>query len=87
MGAHLRCFGHQPRLWSEALVKLRKAERLAPGQERLFARLHVSYAALEAAERRMFLDAACFLLGRRVDTARRVWSGCAARGRVHAYFA
>ena len=80
MGAHLRCFGHQPVLWNEALLKLQEAEQLASGQgqERLYSSLHISYAALEVKEQRMFLDAACLLLGRRAVTAKRMWSGCAA---------
>lgn len=85
MGAHLRYFGHQPGLWSEALVKLQKAERLALvlGQERLFSSLRISFDALEATEQEMFLDAACFLLSRRAATAKHMWSGCAALTRMH----
>ena len=88
MAAHLRCFGHQPGRWSEALVKLQKAERLAPdlGEERLFSRLRISYDALEPSEKSIFLDAACFLLGRRAATAKRVWSGCAAWGRCKSLY-
>lgn len=78
MCAHLRCFGHQPVHWSEARVKLQKAQRLAPEQDRLFPRLRITYAALEDVEQRMFLDAACHLLGRGVETAKRMWSGRAA---------
>ena len=77
MGAHLSCFGNRPAMWKEALVRLRGARSLGPGQENLFSRLRISYDLLEESEQQLFLDAAFFFLGREADTVRCVWTGCA----------
>lgn len=80
MGAHLgslRGQEHEQQLWHEALQMLESAEDLPAGEERLFASLRISYDALADDQRRMFLDAAFFFLGRRADTAMRAWKGCA----------
>lgn len=75
MGAHLRQAGNRLELWDEALAKLAKAEDgMGHGSAgKIFGRLRVSYDALEAPEKRMFLDAATIFLGRRADTVKRAW--------------
>lgn len=76
MGAHLRRYGEQPDKWRSALDKLRCAQPLGPGKDRLFARLGVSYEMLTPSQQRLFLDAACFFLGLRADTAKHAWQRC-----------
>ena len=79
MGAHLsslRGQEHEQEMWHEALVLLKSAEELSDGQELLFESLRISYDALADDQKRMFLDAAFFFLGRRVDTAVHAWIGC-----------
>ena len=56
---------------------LQNARDMPSGQERLFASLRISYDSLESSQRRMFLDAAFFFLGRSADTALRAWKGYA----------
>ena len=73
MGAHLRRYVEQPDRWRSALHKLCAAQPLGPGKERLFARLRLSYDMLTEHQQRMFLDTACFFLGKRTDTAKHVW--------------
>ena len=63
-------------MWCEALDMLEKASELPAGEEQLFASLRISYDALKDDQKRMFLDAAFFFLGRNADTAKRVWKGC-----------
>ena len=63
-------------MWREALKMLQDARDLPAGQERLFAKLRISYEALEYDQKRMFLDAAFFFLGRGADTAVHAWEGC-----------
>ena len=78
MGAHLsslRGQQHEQGRWCQALEILQSAEEL-PEEERLYASLRISYDALEDAQKRMFLDAAFFFLGRRADTAVHAWQGC-----------
>lgn len=78
MGAHLsslRGQEHEQGGWRAALGMLQSAEEL-PEEERLYASLRISYDALGDAQRRMFLDAAFFFLGRRADTAVHAWQGC-----------
>ena len=79
MGAYLSSLrgeeGEQE-LWQEAQRMLQSATDLPDGEEQLFARLRISYNALGDDQRRMFLDAAFFFLGRRADTALRAWTGC-----------
>ena len=62
-------------MWHEALEMLQNAKDLSGGHEQLFASLRISYDALTDYQRRMFLDAAFFFLGRRVDTAKHAWKG------------
>ncbi len=77
MGAYLSSLRGQEReqqLWREALQMLRIARELPEGEEQLFESLRISYDALkEDEQRRMFLDAAFFFLGRRADTAVHAW--------------
>ena len=78
MGAHLGSLTGQQREqggWREALEVLQSAVVL-PEEERLYASLRISYDALEDAQKRMFLDAAFFFLGRRADTAVHALEGC-----------
>ena len=78
MGAHLSSLRGQKReeeMWGEALRMLQSARDLPAGEERLFASLRISYDALEDDKKRMFLDVAFFLLGRRADTATQAWKG------------
>ena len=80
MGSHLkskRGQRHEQEMWREALDMLQKASELPAGEERLFVSLRISYDALNDDQKRMFLDAAFFFLGRRADTAKHVWKGCA----------
>lgn len=67
-------------MWGEALQMLQKARDLPAGKERLFASLRISYNALEYDQKRMFLDAAFFFLGRRATTAVHAWEGCGTFG-------
>ena len=76
MGAHLsslRGLEDEEEAWCEALKMLMEAED--PPDRRLFASLSISYNGLKADQRRMFLDAAFFFLGRRADTAKHAWRG------------
>ena len=76
MGAYLSSLRGREReqqLWRDALNMLQSAEDMPEGEERLFASLRISYTALKSDQRRMFLDAAFFFLGRRVDTALPAW--------------
>ena len=76
MGAHLRHAGDDMDEWDEALAKLHSAERLElDSSGTLFERLRISYDALAAPERRMFLDAATVFLGRRAHTVVCAWRG------------
>ena len=75
MGAHLSCFGNGPKLWEEALIKLRDAGKLGPGHDNLFSRLRISYDLLDSREQQLFLDAAFFHLGRRADIVKCVCTG------------
>ena len=76
-------------MWHEALMMLQNARDLPTGVDRLFASLRISYNALEDDQKRMFLDAAFFFLGRRADTALRAWERYACNGKdlasLHAY--
>ena len=60
-------------MWREALEMLQSAEDLP--DQRLFTSLRITYNALKDDQRRMFLDAAYFFLGRRADMAKHVWKG------------
>ena len=62
-------------MWHEALSMLQSAKDLPGAEERLFASLRISYDSLTDDQRCMFLDAAFFFLGRRVDTALHAWRG------------
>ncbi|KAK9843786.1 hypothetical protein WJX81_006274 [Elliptochloris bilobata] len=73
MGAHLYLFGNQPEIWREALVKLHTTQALGPGKELLLSSLRISYDALTVTQKHMSLDAACFLMEQRINTAKRVW--------------
>ncbi|KAK9845999.1 hypothetical protein WJX81_008025 [Elliptochloris bilobata] len=73
LGSHLSAFGHKQDVWEDALKRLQDAEELQGRDEPLFSRLRISYDLLEKPEQRMFLDSACFFLGRRADTAKRAW--------------
>ena len=64
-------------MWLEALKLLQSAKDLPQGEEQLFASLRISFDALPDQEKRMFLDAASFFLGRRANTAMHAWKGCA----------
>ncbi len=79
IGSYLRSCPSDRELWEEALEKLRRAREVHTfnEQESLFLQLRVSYKGLTEVQQRMFLDTACFLLGRRIDTAKRAWHGCA----------
>ena len=78
MGAHLSTLRGQQReqqqMWHQALKMLQSASDLPEG-EQLFASLRISYDALKQDQKRMFLDAAFFFLGRRKDTATYAWEG------------
>ena len=64
-------------MWCEALKMLQRAEDLPEEEERLFASLRISYDALKTnTQKRIFLDAAFFFLGRSADTAKHAWKGC-----------
>ena len=79
MGAHMGSLRGQEReqeMWLEALEMLRSAEDLPEEEERLFASLRISYDALKDTQKRMFLDAPFFFLGRCADTAINAWQGC-----------
>ena len=80
MGAYLSSLRGKKReeqLWREAETMLQSVSELPAGEEQLFASLRISYDALKVEQKRMFLDAAFFLLGaaRRHSSARlgRVW--------------
>ena len=77
LGAHLSTLRGQEReqkMWLEAKKMLQDAEEL-PSQEQLFARLRITYEALAYDQKRMFLDAAFFFLGRHAETAIHAWEG------------
>ena len=59
-------------------MMLRNARDLPAGEERVFARLMISYSALEVDQKRMFLDVAYFFLWRRANTAINAWKRCGA---------
>ena len=76
MEAHLKSLRGQKderKKWLEALKMLKRARELPAGQEQLFASLSISYNALEANQKRMFLDTAFFIRGRRTETAMLAW--------------
>ena len=72
----LRGHEYEQEMWREALQMLQRAEDLPEEEERLFASLRISYDALKHTQKRMFLDAAFFFLGRCADTALHAWKGC-----------
>ena len=85
MGAYLSSLRGQEReqdMWREALKMLQSAEDLPEQEERLFASLRISIRALKDSQRRMFLGAAFFFLGRRADTAMHAWGGCDPDGNI-----
>lgn len=71
IGAHLRKAPEQK--WRAVSERLHSGEIAGPGQEKVFARLQLSYDALNWRLKDMFLDVACIMLGMDVDTALRVW--------------
>ena len=71
IGAHLRKAPEQK--WRVVSERLHSGEIAGPGQEKVFARLQLSYDALSCRLKDMFLDVACMMLGMDVDTALRVW--------------
>ena len=76
MGSHLGSLRGQEdevEKWGEAVELLQTARDL-PDQQ-LFMSLRISYNALSNDQRRMFLDAAFFFLGRRAKTAKHAWKG------------
>ena len=84
MGAYLgslRGREHEQEMWHEALKMLQNARDLPAGIDRLFASLMISYNALQDDQKRMFLDAAFFFLGRRADIALRAWERYACDGK------
>ena len=86
LGVHLRSLRGQEReqkMWHEALKMLREAKNLPTGRDQLFARLRISYDALDGNQKRMFLGAAFFFLDRDVDTALHAWEGYGCTAEEH----
>lgn len=81
IGSHIRSCKNDRELWEDTYVKLRRAEDLAAPydeQNALFSLLRISYTGLQnKVQQNMFLDAACFFMGRSAETAKRAWRGCA----------
>lgn len=76
MGAYMKSLRgslREQQLWREALRMLQYAREPPGGEERLFVSLRISYDALKDDQKRIFLAAAFFMLGRRADTALHAW--------------
>ncbi|XP_042479499.1 disease resistance protein RPV1-like [Macadamia integrifolia] len=58
-------------VWEGMLTKLQKI----PNDD-VMKRLKISYDGLEDAEQQMFLDTACFFIGKEKDIACHIWEGC-----------
>ena len=66
LGARLR--GRSSRVWAEAA-------KILPNCEGILDRLQISYNSLNDQQREMFLDVACFCLGRSAALAEQLWEG------------
>ncbi|CAM6098506.1 unnamed protein product [Calypogeia fissa] len=61
-------------IWEQVVQALDKAEAVAGFDEKLWAKLRLSYDGLDKEEQEMFLEAATFFYNRRLDIAKAAWS-------------
>eukprot|EP00250_Pteridium_aquilinum_P022403 c25372_g3_i1 orf=1239-5492(-) len=73
-GAHIYDNFSNIEVWEDTLVHLKNA------QNDIFSKLRISVDALPSDDREAFLDVACFLIGKREQTAVRFWKGCGSSG-------